>query len=385
MPLPPNPFAASRERTAAKRGAGVPTFNMADPGFMAFHANMLASSGEMKGKDPERMRFTTGPFKGLTQAEAINTARAQWSKMPPAQRQQFGATPAAPAANPTPTLPLSPTPPPPAANRPPATAPTAPATPTESVMSQIMTPRAAGAGVLRPSAFSPTRPPGVIKDENGVVDLAASKEAGTIVNVPKTPTTPAPDPLMQQAQALQSAARTASAATMGPPVTAMGFKPRPTVPAPAPAVAAPAVAAPAAPATQPQPTAPAAAPTPTASPTAAIASFLPVLANRDRAAMAAAPKVNPVAGPTAPAPSAGVNPWDPATLKKSSNPAASMLGTVMAPTGPTAAKAMTGFRAKAGGYTPVPAMAPQKPAMAPVKKAAPAQDLYKLAGSFRPR
>jgi hypothetical protein len=366
MALPPNPFAASRERAAAKRGAGVPTFNMADPGFMAFHANMLASSGEMKGKDPERMRFATGPFKGLTQAEAINTARSQWSKMPPAQRQQFGATPTAPAAPAAPT--------PQAAH-----APTKPPSPT--VNPSPMGPPVSAMG------FKP-RPPAIIKDEGGVVDLAASKEAGTIVNVPKTPATPAPDPLMKQAQALQSAAigmdkAKALSAQRHPSFapTAAPAAPTPTLPlSPSPPQPQ---ASPPSPVNRLQPTAPAT--TPTASPTAAIASFLPVLANRDRAAMAAAPKVNPVAGPTAPAPSAGVNPWDPATLKKSSNPAASMLGTVMSPTGPTAAKAMTSFRAKAGGYTPVPAMAPQKPAITPPVKTQKPQDLYKLAGSFRPR
>ena len=174
------------------------TFDHSDPSFMAFHQSNVALSGSLCGSiHPHKQKYKGGPFKGMHAHDAVQQSAAQWQSMTPEQRARFGTprintTPApAPATKATTPAP-SPSPAPP-----PQTGLQNPGLTTATGQDQTATP------ALKPTA-TPLRPfgskPGAARDENGAVDLNATRKAGTIVNYPggqapaAAPLTAAPSP-----------------------------------------------------------------------------------------------------------------------------------------------------------------------------------------------
>lgn len=95
--------------------------NVGDPGFQAFHAGLVAQSGgeqSMGGSTLARkMTFQGGPFKGMTQAQAMEHATGLWSGMSAGDRAQYlpkASTPTvgagAPGLRPMPTMQSAPAP-----------------------------------------------------------------------------------------------------------------------------------------------------------------------------------------------------------------------------------------------------------------------------------
>lgn len=177
MPLTPyQPIRSGRTPSA--------TFDHGDPAFMAYHASNVALSGSLgRSTLMRKQKYQGGPFKGLHADAAVQQSAAQWQSMTPDQRAKFGTTPTAAR------------PPAPAA---PATTP-APLTPNQQAFEQA---KAAQKSFVGPP--QPLRPfgskPGAARDENGAVDLNATRKAGTIVNYPggqapaAAPLTAAPSP-----------------------------------------------------------------------------------------------------------------------------------------------------------------------------------------------
>lgn len=120
--------------TGSSSASPAPAFNASDPSFMAFHGSNIAQSGgerSMGGSTlPRKMKFQGGPFKGMTQAEAMQSSITQWQALSPAERAKFGTpssnSPATPSQG---AAPMAPTPAP--SFTPPSSLPT-PTTPADA-------------------------------------------------------------------------------------------------------------------------------------------------------------------------------------------------------------------------------------------------------------